>query len=206
VRFCIEHGLTRYQAGQGLHREKLRLGSRLSPNWIWYRHRNGFVDRIFATFERWFRLDRGDPDLTAMTPDQPARRRRPIGAWCVFLAFAALSQIAFKFAARQTGEFSFSATWFALAVGSGWLWVSVASHVGEFLLWMTILSKSRLSSAFATSAILFVIVMLSSWLLFAEPLGWNKLLGSAVILGGILLVGSGEPPEAAALPGGEGSS
>ena len=57
VRFCIEHGLARYQSGQGLEREKLRLGSRLAPNWLWYRHRNRVVDRVFAAFEHAFRLD-----------------------------------------------------------------------------------------------------------------------------------------------------
>jgi predicted N-acyltransferase len=57
VRYCIEHGLARYQSGQGLEREKLRLGSRLAPNWLWYRHRNRLVDRMFAAFEHAFRLD-----------------------------------------------------------------------------------------------------------------------------------------------------
>jgi predicted N-acyltransferase len=57
VRYCIEHGLARYQSGQGLEREKLRLGSRLAPNWLWYRHRNRVVDRLFAAFEHAFRLD-----------------------------------------------------------------------------------------------------------------------------------------------------
>lgn len=57
VRYCIEHGLVRYQSGQGLEREKLRLGSRLAPNWLWYRHRNRIVDRVFAAVERVFRLD-----------------------------------------------------------------------------------------------------------------------------------------------------
>lgn len=192
VRYCVEHGLEVYQAGQGLHREKLRLGCRLSPNWLWYRHRNRVVDRIFATFERWFRLDRDDAALAALAAPPSAPRRRPIAAWCGFLACAAMSQIAFKYAAQQTGEFDFSAGWFALALSSAWLWVSVASHIGEFLLWMTILSKSALSSAFATTALLFVVVMLASWLLFAEALTWNKVVGSVVILAGILLLGSDE--------------
>src|SRR5262249_44492434 len=68
VRWCIEHGLARYQAGQGLHREKLRLGCRLSPNWLWYRHRNRVVDTVFAAVESLFRLDRDDPQLAALQP------------------------------------------------------------------------------------------------------------------------------------------
>ena len=195
VRYCIEHGFARYQAGQGLHREKRRLGCRLVPNWLWYKHRNRALDAVFAAGERWFRLDRGDAELAALDP-APAPVGTTLAAWCVFLACAALSQIAFKLAAQQTGPFEFSAHWFALAVASGWLWVSVASHVGEFLLWMSILSRSALSSAFATSAILFIVVMAASWLLFGEPIGWAKVAGSAVILTGILLLGADAPPAA----------
>src|SRR5262249_4538286 len=116
-----------------------------------------------------------------------------VAAWSGFLSCAALSQIAFKLAAQQTGPLDWSAHWLLLALASPWLWVSVASHVGEFLLWMTILSASALSGAFATSPILFVVVLLASWLLFGEPVGGAKLLGSAAILLGILLLGADEP-------------
>ena len=57
VRYCIENGIGRYQSGQGLEHEKQRLGSRLVPNWLWYRHRNRIVDRVFAAVERVFSLD-----------------------------------------------------------------------------------------------------------------------------------------------------
>ncbi|HEX7665099.1 MAG TPA: GNAT family N-acetyltransferase [Polyangiaceae bacterium] len=65
VRFCIDNGIARYQSGQGLEREKLRLGSRLEPNFLWYRHRNRVIDRVFASVERAFKLD---------VPDVPAAR------------------------------------------------------------------------------------------------------------------------------------
>lgn len=67
VRYCIEHGLGVYQSGQGSHREKRRLGSRLTANWLWYRHRNRLLDFIFASGERLFRLDRHDPQLAALS-------------------------------------------------------------------------------------------------------------------------------------------
>jgi predicted N-acyltransferase len=70
VRYCIARGLAVYQSGQGLHREKLRLGSRLGANWLWYRHRNRVLDAIFATVERLARLDRHDPELAALIDKQ----------------------------------------------------------------------------------------------------------------------------------------
>lgn len=57
VRRCIERGIPLYESGQGLHREKARLGSRLLANDLWYRHRNRFVDGVFARVDRLARFD-----------------------------------------------------------------------------------------------------------------------------------------------------
>jgi predicted N-acyltransferase len=69
VRRCIDLKAGIYQSGQGLHALKRRLGSRLSANWLWYRHRNRVVDAIFAVVEHIARLDRQDPELAALTRD-----------------------------------------------------------------------------------------------------------------------------------------
>ena len=69
VRYCIEHRIPLYQSGQGLHAVKLRLGSRLSVNWLWYRHRNRVLDAILALIERVARLDRHDPELAALSKE-----------------------------------------------------------------------------------------------------------------------------------------
>ncbi|WHZ20213.1 MAG: hypothetical protein OJF55_002362 [Rhodanobacteraceae bacterium] len=60
IRCCIDEGIAVYESGQGLHREKLRLGSTLHANALWYRHRNRFVDGVFARFEQLARMDRLD--------------------------------------------------------------------------------------------------------------------------------------------------
>ncbi|HST28145.1 MAG TPA: GNAT family N-acetyltransferase [Rudaea sp.] len=72
MRRCIALNVGIYQSGQGLHALKRRLGSRLSANWLWYRHRNRVVDAIFALVERIARLDRQDPELTALLKDSTA--------------------------------------------------------------------------------------------------------------------------------------
>lgn len=209
VRYCIGHGLGRYQSGQGLHHEKLRLGSRLSANWLWYRHRNRVADAVFAGFERVFRLDRHDPELAALLPRPypPPARAGLHGsswiAWAAMIGFAGLSQISLKYAGVDTGAFDFSARAFALALGSVWLWISIGSHIGEFLVWIAILRKSTLSSAFPTLAVLFVGMILAGRLLFGEPIGWEKIVGSAMILTGILLLGPDQDapsPEPARMP------
>ena len=66
IRYCIQHRIPLYQSGQGLHVVKLRLGSRLEANWLWYRHRNRLLDAILSIIERVARLDRHDPELAAL--------------------------------------------------------------------------------------------------------------------------------------------
>ena len=65
VRYCIDEGIAVYESGQGLHREKARLGSALQANALWYRHRNRLVDGVFARFEKLARLDRLDATTVA---------------------------------------------------------------------------------------------------------------------------------------------
>jgi len=65
VRYCIDEGIGVYESGQGLHREKARLGSTLHANALWYRHCNRFVDGVFARFEKLARLDRLDDETPA---------------------------------------------------------------------------------------------------------------------------------------------
>lgn len=68
VRYAIEHRIPVYQSGQGLPQEKLRLGSTLSPNWLWYQHRNRLIDGTMKTAERVLGLHR-HPRSTETTTD-----------------------------------------------------------------------------------------------------------------------------------------
>lgn len=43
LRYCLDHGLTCYQSGQAYYENKVRLGSTLSGNWMYFRHRNSFT-------------------------------------------------------------------------------------------------------------------------------------------------------------------
>lgn len=194
VRWCIEHRVPVYQSGQGLHREKLRLGSRIEANWIWYRHRNRLIDRILAALEGLARLDREDPELAKLqAPDAPTRRRPSWGAWITLLSLELICQIALKSAGLAIGEAEFSWNAAASALGSPWLWLAIATYIGQFVTWMTILRNSSLSGAFPTSAITIVGVVIASAVLFAEPMGWLRVLGATIIVFGILLLGQDEP-------------
>jgi len=130
-------------------------------------------------------------------------RSAVLSTWAALLALGALCQIALKYAGNETGPFDFSARAFAAAAASAWLWVAVACYVGEFVAWMLILRHSSLSSAFPTGAIVLVVLMLASRFLFDEPLGWPKLIGSAMIVAGVWMLGP--DAHAATTPVGEGA-
>jgi len=114
-------------------------------------------------------------------------------AWVAMVAIEVLTQLSLKFAGKATGGFDFSAHAFALAIASGWLWLALACYCATFLAWMLILGHSNLSRAFPTTAIVFVAVMLASWLVLHESIGLVQIIGAVVIVAGILQLGSDAP-------------
>lgn len=66
VRYCIEHRIPLYQSGQAFYAPKLRLGSRLTMNWQFFRHRNPVLNLLLRVVSRLVRLDRFDPELQAL--------------------------------------------------------------------------------------------------------------------------------------------
>ena len=119
-------------------------------------------------------------------------------AWLALLLLETLCQTSLKLAGKATGAFGFDRASLLAALSTPWLWVAIGCYLGAFLAWMTILGKSAVSSAYPTSAIVFVSVMIASWAVFGEAVDWEKILGSAVIVAGILLLG-GEAREPAAV-------
>jgi multidrug transporter EmrE-like cation transporter len=110
-------------------------------------------------------------------------------AWVLLLAVETLGQVSLKFAGTQVGALEPNRHSILTALTTPWLWLGLACYLGQFVIWMRILEKSRLSSAFPTSAIAFVAIMIASWAVFGDPMGWEKILGSAIIVAGILLLG-----------------
>ena len=129
-----------------------------------------------------------------------SRRAGPWIAWLLLLGFETVCQISLKKAGLDVGVFDFSRAAFAHALAEPWLWSAIGCYVGAFLSWITILRKSTLSAAFATSAIVFVAVMAASWVVFGEHVGMPQIVGSLIILAGILMLGADEAAGSPAAP------
>ncbi len=116
-------------------------------------------------------------------------------AWIALVLVEVTTQLALKFAGARIGPFDFSVGAIARAVACGWLWLALAAYLGGFVAWMLILRQTDLSRAYPASAVVFVAVMLSSWLVLHEPIHGLHLLGAGVIVLGILQLGAGAATE-----------
>jgi hypothetical protein len=63
VRLALSRGAKTYQSGQTAYTQKAKLGSRLVPVWIYFRHRWPLVNRIFRLAAPHLAFDKMDPEL-----------------------------------------------------------------------------------------------------------------------------------------------
>ncbi|MVV52174.1 transporter [Pseudomonas sp. PB120] len=112
--------------------------------------------------------------------------------WALLIGFESAGQIATKVGGDQLGQMDFSLQWLmAVAVNPGVL-LAIACYVCAFFVWMLILRRSSLSLAFPLSSLVFVGVLLGSWLGLGEQISVLHWVGVAVIMGGIALLAEGE--------------
>ena len=61
-------------------------------------------------------------------------------------------------------------------------------YVISVLIWLMVLSRIPVSSAYPLSSLGYILTALAAYALFNEPLGWIKVLGILTILTGVYLV------------------
>ncbi|UHS58678.1 GNAT family N-acetyltransferase [Agrobacterium vaccinii] len=57
LRYCLDHDLTRYQSGQAYYENKIRLGSALTANSMFFRHRNPIMHALLKLLSPIFSTD-----------------------------------------------------------------------------------------------------------------------------------------------------
>ena len=70
---------------------------------------------------------------------------------------------------------------------NGWLIASLALYGITTLGWVWVLRHAPLHMAYPFMGLAFIIVPLLAWAFLGEPLGWQTLLGGALILAGVSL-------------------
>ena len=112
-------------------------------------------------------LPPGDAPAANATRARTNRLSPLLLAWVLLLAVETLGQVSLKFAGTRVGAFELNRHSILVALSTPWLWLGLACYLGQFVIWMRILEKSRLSSAFPTSAIAFVATRVTPWRGFA---------------------------------------
>lgn len=108
--------------------------------------------------------------------------------WLLLIAFETGSQLALKAGSAGLGGETLHWAWFADAAARPLIWLGVFCYIAAFVMWMTILSRLPLGVAFPASAVVFIVVVLASYLVFGEMISAWQLLGMAMILAGVLLL------------------
>ncbi len=114
----------------------------------------------------------------------------------VLMAFDALAQISFKLAGQGALPLELSPAWAMRLAAHPWVYGALVGYLGAFFTWMTILKYAPIGPAFAASHLEIVVVLVLSHRLLGEHIGTVQLIGSGLILSGIvcLAVSESRPP------------
>jgi drug/metabolite transporter (DMT)-like permease len=119
-------------------------------------------------------------------------RGATIGLWTLLIGTESAAQLALKVGGDGLATVPFGVEWLLAALSNIAVLTAVGCYIGSFLSWMLILRRSSLSLAFPLSSLVFVVVLLGSWLGLGEHISALHWLGVWVIIGGIGLLAEGE--------------
>lgn len=115
--------------------------------------------------------------------------KRNLILWSLIPVWNTLYQLFIKLAAGSMDGVDFGADWLRQAIATPWIWAALVSEAAAFITWMQILSSHDLSKAFPLSAISYVMVLATGWLVFHETLLPLQFVGGALILAGVWFIG-----------------
>ena len=119
------------------------------------------------------------------------RRFYIIGFLCL-MAFDTLAQISFKYAGMAAAPLEFSPAWMIRVMSSPWSYGAICGYFCSFVTWMTLLEHAPIGPAFAASHLEVVSVLALSVVVFGEHVGAPQLIGSVLIIAGIVCLAISE--------------
>ena len=134
--------------------------------------------------------------MTVPDADSPGSKRyhppEPVGwrLWVLFVGLATLTQIAFKWGGTDLEKLDFGWDWFHTLLRSPAVGLAVLGYVVMFGVWLHILQRTSLARAFIMTGLVYVTVPLAAWAIFNERIGLIHAAGIALIIAGIILMGS----------------
>jgi len=105
-------------------------------------------------------------------------------------------QLFLKMGMNQVPDFAFTPDAVLAALPSivfnPLIWIGFAGFIGGTVFWLGVISRAPLSLAYPVLAMSYFVVVLEAWLFLGEQVSLQKIIGVAVIVGGVILVGLSE--------------
>lgn len=131
----------------------------------------------------------------APAPTTPAPRDR--GLWRLLLPLIIALNLGFQFCAEKvamaTQGMPFGIDWILAVVAQPWTAIIVVCEILSFAVWMVVLARAAVGTAFLLTAIGYVFVTAMALFVFHERAGLAQWLGSIAILAGVYLLGEKTP-------------
>ena len=109
-----------------------------------------------------------------------------------FVLLLSAGQVLLKKAAMAAKPISGAAGFLPL-LASAWFWLALALYGSAILLWMVILQKTPLVTAYPFAGLSFVLVPLAAWLWMGEGLSPAYVAGALLIISGVILTAGVSP-------------
>ena len=125
--------------------------------------------------------------------------RQAIGILLLSVVAGAIGQLTLKAAVNQVGKLELSAQ-MLIKLGTNPIFIlALGVYFVSAVLWLLGLMKADLSFAYPFLSLTYIAVLLGGALLFHENITWLRLVGCAVIIGGLLIIARGENKSSPAL-------
>jgi drug/metabolite transporter (DMT)-like permease len=109
------------------------------------------------------------------------------------MLFSTTGELFLKRGMNEIGSFDFTAvsailpTLTKIAMNP-FIWIGMIGFVGGSVFWLSVISRVPLSLAYPMLSLSYVIVVVESWIFLNEGLHPLRVIGSLVIIGGVVLV------------------
>lgn len=122
---------------------------------------------------------------------QIARQSAGLGLWALLIGSESIAQLAMKIGSNGLDRLPMGLAWLRAASASPGVLIAIGCYVCSFFSWMLILRLTSLSKAFPLSSVVFVTVLLASWLGLNEHISGLHWAGVLVIVAGIGVLAQG---------------
>jgi drug/metabolite transporter (DMT)-like permease len=72
--------------------------------------------------------------------------------------------------------------------GHPYVWLGIGSMVVCIAFWVAALAQADLSFVYPVGSVQYVFVMISAHFLLGEKIDWRKMMGTALVVGGVILI------------------